>query len=43
LPCSNFILTFPPDASSADRVLLLTAVLQADYAHFEKQGGDSKD
>lgn len=38
--CSNYILTFPETADAADRMLLLSALFQIDYAKFEREGGD---
>ena len=38
--CRNFILQFPRDATSADRTLLINAVLLNEYLHFEANGCD---
>ena len=37
----NYILEFPPDASEAERAMLMTAVFSMDYALFSKKGGDN--
>ena len=38
---SNYILEFPPDSTTEQRMLLLGGLFQIDYVYFEKEGGDN--
>lgn len=37
---SNYILSFPPSSTAAERAMLVVAIFQLDYQMFEKRGGD---
>ncbi|GIL63950.1 hypothetical protein Vafri_17866 [Volvox africanus] len=38
---SNYVLPFPPEATQQERVLLLTGILNMEYAYFSRQGGEN--
>jgi hypothetical protein len=37
---SNYLMSFPNDSTAHDRMLLITAMFQLEYAFFEREGGD---
>eukprot|EP00004_Rigifila_ramosa_P018583 TRINITY_DN4643_c0_g1_i1.p2 TRINITY_DN4643_c0_g1~~TRINITY_DN4643_c0_g1_i1.p2 ORF type:complete len:291 (+),score=59.31 TRINITY_DN4643_c0_g1_i1:257-1129(+) len=39
---NNYLLSFPPDASLEDRMLLVTALFQVDYQFFQARGGNDR-
>lgn len=39
----NYIVEFPPTASAEERLLLIAAVMQTEYAVFSRKGGEGGD
>ncbi|GLC44928.1 hypothetical protein PLESTB_001690400 [Pleodorina starrii] len=37
---SNYVLPFPPNATHAERMLLLTGILSLEYAYYSRKGGE---